>query len=335
MRIGIHHRKGSFSDRWIEYCIQNRISYKIVNCYDSNIIQQLEDCDVFLWHHHHGNYKDLLFAKQLLFALEQAGKKVFPDFKTEWHFDDKVGQKYILESIGAPLIPSYIFYSKNEALNWIKETSFPKVFKLRNGAGSANVQLVKTKRKAKKIVSKAFSCGFSGWNDIEVLKDRIRKYKKGNDTFGGILMSAIRLVIPRREMLPREKGYVYFQDFIPNNQYDIRVIVIGFRAFAIKRFIRKNDFRASGSGQCVYEKNEIPDQCVRIAFDISKSIKSQCMGYDFIFDQNGRPLLTEMGYGFTVSVYDSCSGYWDSNIIWHEGKFNPQEWMIDNLLKYL
>lgn len=92
MKIAIHHSPHSFSERWIEYCKEKNIPYKIVNAYDSDIVKKVEDCDAFMWHHHHANYKDTLFAKQLLYSLQTAGKKVFPDFHTGWHFDDKVGQ---------------------------------------------------------------------------------------------------------------------------------------------------------------------------------------------------------------------------------------------------
>jgi hypothetical protein len=44
MKITIHHRPGSFSDRWIEYCKREGIEYKIVNAYDSDIVKQVEDC---------------------------------------------------------------------------------------------------------------------------------------------------------------------------------------------------------------------------------------------------------------------------------------------------
>ena len=33
MKIAIHHRKGSFSDRWIVYCKKEGIEYKLVNAY--------------------------------------------------------------------------------------------------------------------------------------------------------------------------------------------------------------------------------------------------------------------------------------------------------------
>src|SRR5690606_25188482 len=132
------------SERWIEYCKKENIDYKLVNAFDNDIIQQLADCDGFMWHHHHGDFKDVLAAKKIHFALEHAGIKVFPDFKTAWHFDDKVAQKYLLEAIEAPLVPSYVFYDKKTALEWAEKTSYPKVFKLKGGAGATNVKLVKS-----------------------------------------------------------------------------------------------------------------------------------------------------------------------------------------------
>jgi glutathione synthase/RimK-type ligase-like ATP-grasp enzyme len=329
--IGIHHQKGSFSDRWIAYCKENDVSYKIVNCYDSDIVSQLKDCDAFMWHHDHADYRDALFAKQLLYSLQLAGKKVFPDFNTNWHFDDKVGQKYLLEAIGAPLVPSYVFYDKGEALNWIKLASFPKVFKLRTGAGSSNVKLVKIARDASGLVQKAFGRGFPQYDRLASLKERYRKYKEGKDSLLTVCKGIGRLFITTKfaKIHAREKGYIYFQDFIPENKYDIRVIVIDHRAFAIKRLVRDGDFRASGSGNILYEKSEFDEKCVQIAFDVNKKLASQCIAYDFVFDHNERPLIVEVSYGFVVKVYDRCTGYWDSDLKWHPDKFNPQEWMVD------
>ena len=118
MEIAIHDSKkpGYYSNRWIEYCNKNNISYKLVRAYDTDIVEQVKDCDAFMWHHSHTNYKDVLFAKQLLFSLQERGLKVFPDYKTGWHFDDKVGQKYLLEAMDAPLVPTFVFYDKNDAL---------------------------------------------------------------------------------------------------------------------------------------------------------------------------------------------------------------------------
>lgn len=334
MKIAIHPSELSFSKKWIAYCQNNDIDYKIVDCYASDIISQISDCDIVMWHHHHAYAKDKLFAKQLLFALEQTGKKVFPDFSTSWHFDDKVGQKYLLEAIGAPLVPSVVFYSKKQALEWAETTTYPKVFKLRCGAGSYNVSLAGTKKTAKKLIRRSFGRGFSPYSKWNNLKDKYMYFRKGKAPFYDVLKSLGRVVYSTRfaRIHGNEKGYAYFQDFIPDNSFDIRVVVIGDKAFAIKRMVRKNDFRASGSGSIIYDKEQVDERCVRISFDITQKIRAQCLAYDFVFDQENTPLITEINYGFDQRGYLDCPGYWDKNLIWHEGKFHPEEWMVDQII---
>lgn len=337
MKIGIHHRNsvGFFSERWIEYCEKNNISYKLVNAYSNDIVEQLSDCDAFMWHHSNYDYRDALFANKLLFSLQQSGKKVFPNFNTTWHFDDKVGEMYLLQSISAPIVPSYIFYTKKEALKWIEEISLPKVFKLRGGSGSSNVKLVKTKKQAKHLIKQAFGKGFSQYDRFSHLKDRYKAYKNGRDSFLGVCKSFARLFIPTEysKMHSREKGYVYFQDFIPNNTFDIRICVVDDKAFALKRMCRENDFRASGGGRIIYDKNQIDERCVKIAFDVNDKLKTQSIAFDFVFDENNNPLIVEISYGFAANAYDACEGYWTKDMQWHEGNnFDFCGWMVESLI---
>jgi glutathione synthase/RimK-type ligase-like ATP-grasp enzyme len=335
MKIAIHNKKRGFSRRWINYCDENNIAYKSINCCDTDIIQQIKDCDGLMYDFDQNDYKAVLFARQLLYSMQMAGKKVFPDFNTCWHFDDKVGQKYLLESINAPFVPSYVFYTRKEAIDWLNKTTFPKVFKLRGGAGSANVSLAKNKREAKKFIAKAFGRGFSQFDGQKHVKDMWGKYRMKRVTLARFFRSCGRFFIPTEfaKMHGREKGYVYFQDFIPDNLFDIRVIVIGEKAFAFKRMVRKGDFRASGSGNFLYGKVEIDERCVKIAFEINKTIKSQSIAYDFVFDKENNPLIVEISYGFIAKVYDSCEGYWDKEMNWHEGQhFDFCGWMVENLI---
>src|SRR5690606_4274674 len=138
----------------------------------------VRDCDIFMWHHHHVIYKDVLTAKKILFALEHAGISVFPNFNTAWHFDDKVAQKYLLEAIGAPLVPSYVFYDKASAMGWARQASYPVIFKLKGGAGSKNVLLIKNVKQCEKVISRAFTDGFSQYNKRNAIIDDLAEYKK-------------------------------------------------------------------------------------------------------------------------------------------------------------
>lgn len=337
MKIAIYKHLG-FSNRWVEYCEKNNIAYKLVNPYDSNIVEQVSDCDAFMWHHSHADYRDVLFAKQLIFSLETSGIKCFPDSRTTWHFDDKLGQKYLLESIGAPMVPSYVFYTKQDALMWIEEVTFPKVFKLRGGAGAANVKLVRTANEAKRLVRKAFGRGFSQFDRFGYLKERYRKWREGQDSVLGVLKGIGRLFFATDFALMhgREKGYVFFQDFIPNNMFDLRVCVVSDKAFALKRMVRKGDFRASGSGNIIYDKSQIDIRCIQIAFEVNTIINAQSVAYDFVFDKDNNPLIVEISYGYAVKAYDSCEGYWTDDLKWHEGShFDFCGWMVESLMNKL
>lgn len=336
MKVAIHHRKSGFSQKWIDYCEKNRINFKLVNCYQSDIVQQLSDCDALMWHFHHANPKDILFAKQLLFSLETSGKLVFPDFHSSWHFDDKVGQKYLLESINAPLVNSYVFYSKEDAMNWIEQTTFPKVFKLRGGASSGGVRLVKNRTHAVRLVNKAFGTGFRQYDPYDSLKEIKRKYKSGGTKINDLIEGIGRFVIRTdfEKTVGNERGYIYFQDFIPDNTDDIRVTFVHNKCFASRRKVRPGDFRASGSGLVDWDVTHVPEKALEIAFDVSHRLKLQTGAFDFVL-LDGEPLIVEMSYAFGYHPNHASAGYWDHNLTFHPGAFDPYGWMVEIVIDAL
>jgi glutathione synthase/RimK-type ligase-like ATP-grasp enzyme len=334
MKIAIHHRKGSYSDYWIDYCQKSGISIKIVNCYDSDIVDQLSDCGGLMWHFHQAVPSDYLMAKQLLYALEISGKEVFPDFKNSWHFDDKVGQKYLFEAIGAPLIPSYVFYDKKKALKWAGETTFPKVFKLRGGSSSLNVVLIKTRSEARRVIKRAFKGGFSQFPSYLSLKERWRRYRLGKIGLFGVFKGVIRLFYNTdfEWVAGNEKGYVYFQDFIPNCSYDIRVEYICGNAMAMIRDVRKNDFRASGSGSFDYSPEKIPLEVLELTHQITERLELKTAAIDFLMHE-GKPVIAEISYAFGIDTDAFDFGYWDSTLTFRKESFNPFEWMVDDFVQ--
>ncbi len=94
----------------------------------------------------------------------------------------------------------------------------------------------------------------------------------------------------------RHRNYVYFQRFLSDNEYDTRVWIIGNRAYAFKRFVRKNDFCASGSNIFDMNRESLDREMIEIAFEISEKLHFQSMNYDFIYDENQNPVLAEISY---------------------------------------
>ena len=193
---------------------------------------------------------------------------------------------------------------------------------------------MKSYRSAKRLIHKSFGRGFKlykGWNN---LKERSRQYRHGMSSFQDWINGLLRLfwTTEYNRVSGREKGYVYFQDFIPGMDHDIRVIVVKDKAFAAKRMVRKNDFRASGSGFGLFEKELIDDKFVKAGFEISDKLLTQSLVCDFV-SLDGLPMTVEISYASVAYPYKSCPGYWDREMNWHEGPFDPYGWMVDNLIE--
>lgn len=333
MKIAIHHSSESHSTEWIKYCEEHSINFKIVNCYQDDIIAQLDDCDALMWHHNQVFPTDFLIAKQLLYSVQMKGLVAYPDFRTGWHFDDKLGQKYMFEALDLPHVKYHAFYSASAAKEWLKTIKFPVVHKLRGGAGSKNVQLLKSHGEAVKMVNKAFGKGIRQYNAVEAVKDQLRLMKLGKAAIKDVVKAVAHIVVPIKleNARGREKGYVLFQEFIPNLTSDIRVQVMGNKCYAMTRMVRDNDFRASGSGEINFDGSIIPKDLIKLSFELSEKIEAQTIAFDFILD-NGEYKLIEVSYAWGIADGELQPGYWDKDLNWHAGTINPFGWMVENVV---
>jgi glutathione synthase/RimK-type ligase-like ATP-grasp enzyme len=312
---------GNWSSQWEIYCIENKISYEIVNSYNSDVINKLKEFDIVLWHFSGYNFQDMLFARSILYAAKQMGKKIYPDFNDIWHFDDKVAETFLLQSINAPIPKSQVFFSQKHMIDWIEieKPKFPIIAKLRNGSGSHNVKKINNLNEANEYAKIMFSAGFDTSPSL--------LYKtKSNVISAKSLKIFVKRLLRAREFLstlkkskefPNEKQYVFFQEFIPNDGFDLKVVVVGDKLSFIGRKIRKGDFRASGGGDLFYERNFINKELIDSAFEISDKLGFECMGYDFVINkENNKGLIVEISYGFSHSALLNAGGYYTREGEW-------------------
>lgn len=323
-------------NEWESYCIENRVDYNIIDFYQSDILNLIENYTHALWHFNGYAPQDILFARSILYSASIRGIKTFPDFNTTWHFDDKVAEKYLLEAINAPMAKSWSFFDKESAIKWANNyENYPFVAKLRCGSGSNNVKLVENFNEAERYITQMFSKGISSFPSI-LLKatsnfrsatgwlQRFQRVKRIPEFIRGYRLT---------KNSPREKGYVFFQEFIPNKGYDIKIAVIGKKCGFLTRPVRKNDFRASGGGAVEYDKSLVPQNVIESAFKISEELNFQSMGYDFVVDErDGQGKIIEISYGFNNEAITSCNGYYKRDLSWKNHKFNPAKEVIKNLL---
>ncbi|MGV8073271.1 MAG: hypothetical protein AB2L11_01725 [Syntrophobacteraceae bacterium] len=335
--IAIHERNNSFSDRWIEYCKERQLEYLPINIFASDLMRQLRSAEVskLLYHMPLFDLKTRLASRAIGLSVELGGIDVFPNMLTSWHFDDKIAQKYLFEALDIPHCATWVFYDLESALEWISLAYFPKVFKLLCGAGSANVQLVRTRSHAVDLIMRMFGDGIKATNRVlDDLQTKIYKHHSHGDWIAMIkrIPATVRNLSRLRKGIVPERGYVYFQDFLQGNEFDTRVTVIGNRAFAFRRFVRPNDFRASGSGRIDWEPTGVDLHCVQAAFEASSKIGSQCLAFDFAYNGDGFAVVLEVCYAFIPEAVYRCPGHWDQELNWHEGHMWPQDAIMEDLL---
>ncbi|WP_287621076.1 hypothetical protein [Parabacteroides sp.] len=334
-KIWNHPESMLFLDNIALACEKQGVKYEYVNPYSSDILSKIREFDAIIWFIQNFLWADLMEARSILNAAEQMGKKVFPNRATNWHFDDKIAEMYAFQSIDAPIPKSNVFYSKESALEFFKNAQFPVVAKLRCGSGANNVRLLKNYTQAKRYTKRMFGKGFNPMPSLLFKATSKAKSSHNWNTFISRLKKLPQFLYTRSrsKLMPNEKGYVYIQEYIPDNTTDFRVKVIGDHCWAFQRKVRKNDFRASGSGDLIFDNNNIPLKMIETSFKVSKSLNLQCIAFDFIHDKRTDEYkIVEMSYGFGYDEFEAQNGYWDTSLTFHSETFSLYDWIVESIL---
>lgn len=128
-----------------------------------------------------------------------------------------------------------------------------KVFKSISGAGGQGVSLTSADGLESKVL-KMKSENTSKYECKLAIREFFKKIIKGSN-FNNNYNSYIK-----------KKALFVLQDYIKGLEYDYKVLVFYDRVYVLKRFVRDNDFRASGSGNFIFEipSNELLDFCINV-----------------------------------------------------------------------
>lgn len=311
------------------------VPYVDLDCYAYDIVDRMGELSGIYWWYSHYAFADKAEAQHILDIAERRGLRVYPDHNTAWHFDDKIAEMYALQDACAPIPESWVFYRKNDCDRWIDEcVTFPIVAKLRNGSGSTNVKILRTKKQAHRYCRRMFANGYRSAPSFIY-----KTYSKAQST------RDLQTLVHRARQIPnflkaramarglgREREYCYFQEFVPNEGYDLKIVVVGDKLGFLARSTRKGDFRASGGGDIYYDRSLVTNQIIDDAFRIADSLKSQCMGFDFVVDsRTGRGVIVEMCHGFDHEAIYEAGGYFDRQGTWHDDPLHCGEEIVHNM----
>ncbi len=197
-------------------------------------------------------------------------KKCCPSYEDMLLYEDKMLESYLSEVHGLPFARTHIFTRKQEALAAADGFTYPIVSKVVPGSGSVGVELIKSRSRCRAVIERAFSPP-GRWTHYPYAA---------------------------------QKDYVYFQDYVPNDGHDLRVIVVGCRMIGYYRKVPNGDFRASGMG--LEEAREVPLEALRIARRAYEAVKSPMLAVDMVKNHDGEYHIIEMSPVCGVDTPDEC-----------------------------
>lgn len=268
------------------------------------------------------NYKN--FIEDIILGLENIGAEVIPGYDFLRANNNKVYMEILRESLlGKELSGNKSrYYGTLDELKQDLEQdkiNFPCVIKSAAGAMSRGVYLAKNKKQLIKY-SKKISRTPHYFAEI---KEYIRKLK-----YKGYKIES------------KFQNKFIIQNYIADLENDWKILVYGDHYFIFERPVRKNDFRASGSGADNYiygSRVNFPSGIFDFASNIYNSVNLPVLSLDIAYDERFYLLEFQAVYFGTVGQYKSDVYYQYKNGKWNaeENKFDQEEEYVWGLVKYL
>ncbi|GAP42361.1 protein containing ATP-grasp domain [Lentimicrobium saccharophilum] len=266
----------------------------------------------------HGFYKD--FIEDIIFHLDQVGYNLLPSYACLKAHNNKVAMELLrerstMESIKT--IHSAVFGTLDELIAQADNFIFPVVIKPASGAMSRGVSKAENPKELVNIAKK-ISRSFNLKHNLKELLRNI-KYRKSYV----------------RESFYRSKFIV--QNMIKNLGNDWKVLVYGPQIYVLQRNNRKNDFRASGSGDFLFTK-ELPDGMLDFAQSVRNYFNVPHISLDIGFDGKRFHLIEFQFINFGTTTIEKSPFYFEKfegKWIVKEGYSDLEKVYVTSLMSYL
>ena len=234
------------------------------------------------------------YIEDIIYYLELSGAKVIPDFKYLKANNNKVFMELLLNKIAPKTRSSLrnkVFGCYEEILPMVENLEYPLVFKKAAGAMSKGVGVASNKTE---LISGLKQISQSR-NFILDVKDRVRAVKHQG-----------------YQLESKHRNKFILQDFIPNLNGDYKILIFADKYYVLKRGLKANDFRASGSGIKLFEKN-IPHGLLQFARDIFQKFNLPIISLDIAFNGEEFFLIEFQAIHFGTYTLMRSEFFWKEN----------------------
>ena len=192
---------------------------------------------------------------------------------------------------------------------------YPLVLKKLDGSGSKGVQLINTEEKLKKEIFKLQPSLHIRY--LIYVKEQVKRIflRKNN--------------LEKIEYFRDYQNFV-IQEFVSNLKFDYKVLIFFDKYYVLKRNIKENDFRASGSGN--FEFVEIEDSLLDYAKDTFEVFSEPFISLDICFDGEKYYLIEYQGIHFGPYTQIYSNGYYKKE--YDDWKFIKEKVSLEDDISY-
>jgi glutathione synthase/RimK-type ligase-like ATP-grasp enzyme len=299
-----------------------------VDLFSHDWVRNAGSVDALIWNPWFmGPVSASFFKEKIYFLQNVAGLRIMPNWESVWHFESKVAQSYLLDSLDVPRPRTIVSFEREDAAAAVQELGLPVVAKKSFGSSGENVLLLRTQRQVDRYLQTEFAQQI--WDERKA-----GSRSAVGAALSGLLSPWLHEKMRRKAVGAERHGYAYFQEFIDGNDSDVRIAVMGRRMAGCVRMNRKNDFRASGSGNFI-RGDDLPLDAMRLCADTCSRIGADTLAFDVLY-RDGEPLIVEMCY---VEDISTSPAHWveepDGTLTRIMGEIWDQELWVKHMLDSL
>lgn len=332
MKIGIFNSFDGIHEKVVAACKDLGVEYEVVDILSADWIKNVKESNVdgfFCPSNYQSQEKKSILDERYYFVSQLMKRPIYPDFLSGFIHESKRNMASWLELYGYPHPKTRVFTNKLEALNYAENCSYPFVTKANVGSAASKVIIIKTKRQARRMITKCFTW-FEGKKALLNLPFHSYYYKL-----------KYKCLCFRDRRNP-QKDYFIAQDYVENVQHEWRILKVGNSYFGHQKLL-KGEF-ASGSGLVGWVAP--PKELLYMVKELCEKGGFPCMDVDIFENDKGEYYINELqsffgsflDYQMRINDVPGRYIFKDGDFIFEEGEFNKfgsNRLKIENFIEIL
>jgi len=250
------------------------------------------------------------YIKDLVRFLDNGSNRIIPSYDLLLCHENKGFQELFKKSINLPSLTSYYFNSIDEIADY--PIQFPIVLKSVDTSNGKGVFLIESHNDLVKTVGKLERQNI--FTRLDLVRRKYFRKKKSYQHYPDY--SNRTDYYQYKDYILKEKNFI-LQEFVPGLNHDYRVLILYDKYYVMRRYTKKEDFRASGTKIQEYDI-EFDHRLLDYARDIYRKFDTPFLSIDIGIHHDHFCLFEFQALHFGINVFIKSVGFYTfENKKWH------------------